>query len=114
VMSGSSFRQIHGLRDWPEGEAFGFEQREISLPDRSGMSISFVIGITEMSMADEQSSGGRCSEFSGTDEAVVPSRDNGLRGCTLSDLRGARRRGPSPPGTAGRRQNFGTRHCCHL
>jgi hypothetical protein len=79
-MSGSSFRQIHGLRDWPEGEAFGFEQREISLPDRSGMSINFVIGITEMNMADEQSSGGRCSEFSGTDEAVVPSRDNGLRG----------------------------------
>src|SRR5699024_10712893 len=101
------------LRDWPEDEAFGFEQREISLPDRSGMSINLVIGITEMNMADEQSSGGRCSEFSGTDEAVVPSRDNGPRGRTTSDPRGGRRCGWLPTGTAGRRQNFVTRKCCN-
>src|SRR5699024_11110301 len=80
VMSGSAFRQIHGLRGWPEGAAFGFVQLEISFPDLSGMSISFVIGITEIGTADEPASGRRCSEFSGTDEAVVPSRDNGLRG----------------------------------
>lgn len=44
------------------------------------MSIKFVSQITRSSMADNELSGGKKVEFSEIDEAVIPSRDNGLRG----------------------------------